>query len=358
MFFSLRSVLLPSPCCFIDASALAPFPVSLLPFAFMIACCDYTSPGILDFRLYQLPWPVRHPSLTQLSRVVVFLYLFNALYPLHCHSALTMVIEGQLRLRDTGSVKVHRTFNGAEHSSCVIRAFVFIDGCRRVSISKKFTWIRERWVVLLLGTCNLGSSFHSLNLLFSLHRSQQLRSPKVFPDLIHLKCFTARYANLQTRKEASSLCKWIRRVISTSSIQVLRILQNESEDDLPTSRYGANVSFRSIIDHLCSRHSVSLRILDMKNAYVDVRSLKKLFVSCQAMEEVYLCAGRHALVCRHACICVIGQWGIDSPCRSCCRRFSISTVHCLRNSTPHLSTLRTLDWAGGMSLIWNSSELS
>ena len=144
MFFSLRSVLLPSPCCFIDASALAPFPVSLLPFAFMIACCDYTSPAILDFRLYQLPWPVRHPSLTRLSRVVVFLYLFNALYPLHCHSALTMVIEGQLRLRDTGSVKVHRTFNGAEHSSCVIRAFVFIDGCRRVSISKKFTWIRER----------------------------------------------------------------------------------------------------------------------------------------------------------------------------------------------------------------------
>jgi len=39
----------------------------------------------------------------------------------------------------------------------------------------------------------------------------------------------------------------------------------------------------------------------MKNAYVDVGSLKKLFVSCKAMEEVYLCAGRHALVCRHAC---------------------------------------------------------
>ena len=127
-----------------------------------------------------------------------------------------------------------------------------------------------------------------------------------------------------------------------SSIQVLRILQNESEDDLPTNRYGANVSFRSIIDHLCSRHSVSLRILDMKNAYVDVRSLKKLFVSCQAMEEIYLCAGRHALVCRHACVCVICQRGIDSPCRPC-RRFSRSTVHCLRNSTPHLSTLRTLD---------------
>lgn len=90
----------------------------------------------------------------------------------------------------------------------------------------------------------------------------------------------------------------MRRVISASSIQVLRICQSEKEDD-HVGRYGANVSFRGIIDHVCSRHAISLRVLDMKNAYVDVGSLKKLFVSCEVMEEVYLCAGRHALVCRH-----------------------------------------------------------
>ena len=77
--------------------------------------------------------------------------------------------------------------------------------------------------------------------------------------------------------------------------------KNDDDDDdgdgIP-SQTGANVSFRSIIDHLCSRHSMSLRILDMKNAYVDVKSLKKLFTSCKVVEEVYLCTGRHVLVCQ------------------------------------------------------------
>lgn len=329
MFFTLRSVLLPlTPSSLLLHWRFRLGSVSLLPswlHAVIMLLLQFLISGLINYLgLFDiLPSPDYRVSW-------FFLYLFNALHPLHCHSALMMVIEGQLRLRDTGSVKVYRTFNWAEHSSCIIRAIVFTDGWRRVFISKKFAWIRERWVVLLLGTCNLGSPFHSLNLLLSLHRSQQLRSPKVFPDLIQLKCFTARYANLQTRKEASSLCKWIRRVISASSIQVLRILQNENEneDDLVASRYGANVSFRSIIDHVCSQHAISLRILDMKNAYVDVRSLKKLFVSCQAVEEVYLCAGRHALVCRHACVCVICQRGIDSQCRPCCRQFSRSTVYC------------------------------
>lgn len=127
---------------------------------------------------------------------------------------------------------------------------------------------------------------------------------------------------------------------------MLHIVQDGQKDDdddgdgIP-SQTGANVSFRSIIDHLCSCHSMSLRILDMKNAYVDVKSLKKLFTSCKVVEEVYLCTGRHVLVCQIFTFvtCERGiYFHVGGPLY---RRFSRSTVHHLYNSIPHSSTSRT-----------------
>jgi hypothetical protein len=72
--------------------------------------------------------------------------------------------------------------------------------------------------------------------------------------------------------------------------------EDEDEDGGAPNNTGANISFRSIIDHLCARHSWTLRVLDMRDAYLDVKSLRKLFMTCRELEEVYLCAGKHALV--------------------------------------------------------------
>lgn len=127
---------------------------------------------------------------------------------------------------------------------------------------------------------------------------QQLRPPVSRPNLAHLHSFTACHMDFQRRTKIQSVCKWIRRAISSSPIESLCILRDEQDgdDDGTSSNFGANISFRSIIDHLCSRHSHTLRVLDMRNAYIDVKSLRKLFGTCRELEEVYLCAGNHALV--------------------------------------------------------------
>lgn len=128
--------------------------------------------------------------------------------------------------------------------------------------------------------------------------AQQLRPPVSRPNLTHLHSFTACHMDFQRRTKIQSVCKWIRRAISSSPIESLCILRDEQDgdDDGTSSNFGANISFRSIIDHLCSRHSHTLRVLDMRNAYIDVKSLRKLFGTCRELEEVYLCAGSHALV--------------------------------------------------------------
>ncbi|KAF9444948.1 hypothetical protein P691DRAFT_735742 [Macrolepiota fuliginosa MF-IS2] len=138
----------------------------------------------------------------------------------------------------------------------------------------------------------------------------QLKPPKSRPNLPNLRTFTACYANrLQTRNEVRSLCKWIRRTISSSPIESLYIIQDDSsssspgdsDDDESMRNTGANVSFRSIIDHLCCRHTDTLRVLYMPTAYVGVKSLKKLLGCCTELEEVYLCAGSHALTVFKKC---------------------------------------------------------
>ncbi|KAJ3565671.1 hypothetical protein NP233_g7486 [Leucocoprinus birnbaumii] len=131
----------------------------------------------------------------------------------------------------------------------------------------------------------------------------QLKSPTSRPRLDHLSAFTVPYANMQTRKEVQSLCIFIRRAISGSPIRTLRLVQDplfadsadgDEEDEKPNNS-GANISFRSLVDHLCSSHHSMLRVLDMRNAYIDVRSLKKLFSCCLSLEEVWLCAGNQSL---------------------------------------------------------------
>jgi hypothetical protein len=141
---------------------------------------------------------------------------------------------------------------------------------------------------------------------------QQLRQPVTLPRLKQLRSFTGNHINYQTRPQVRSLCKWIRRAITTSPIESLRLIQDDPDQrqlaevsssssaaaasSIPNNNTGAHISFRSLIDHLCSSHSHTLTILDMKNEYIDIQSLKKLFGTCLALEEIYLCVGRHSLV--------------------------------------------------------------
>ncbi|KAF7760029.1 hypothetical protein Agabi119p4_11724 [Agaricus bisporus var. burnettii] len=143
----------------------------------------------------------------------------------------------------------------------------------------------------------------------------QLRQPRTLPRLARLRSFTGYHINYQTRYQVRSLCKWIRRAITSSPIESLHLIQDDPDQPLPESldtssssssfdydnditisiNTGAYISFRSLIDHICSCHSETLKILDMKNEYIDIKSLKNLIGCLSELEEMHICAGPHSL---------------------------------------------------------------
>ncbi|XP_006455885.1 hypothetical protein AGABI2DRAFT_210518 [Agaricus bisporus var. bisporus H97] len=144
----------------------------------------------------------------------------------------------------------------------------------------------------------------------------QLRQPRTLPRLARLRSFTGYHINYQTRYQVRFLCKWIRRTITSSPIESLHLIQDDPDQQLPESldtsssssssfdfdnditilnNTGAYISFRSLVDHICSCHSETLKILDMKNEFIDIKSLKNLIGCLSELEEMHICAGPHSL---------------------------------------------------------------
>ncbi|TFK37578.1 hypothetical protein BDQ12DRAFT_736111 [Crucibulum laeve] len=122
----------------------------------------------------------------------------------------------------------------------------------------------------------------------------QMKAPPRQPPLPNLRTLTVNSRRLLSKFEVNAICKWIRRAITWSPIEELRVIQDEDDDDLFRVT-GAHPSWESLIDHLTSRHTQTLRVLDLRLAFIKAETLKSLLAKCTALEELYLCAGKDSL---------------------------------------------------------------
>ncbi|KAF8626651.1 hypothetical protein AX15_004743 [Amanita polypyramis BW_CC] len=120
----------------------------------------------------------------------------------------------------------------------------------------------------------------------------QLKEPTIRLSLPRLRKFTALHARTQDKREVMSLCKWMRKIVSSSPIEDLRIICDHDVDE-PNS--GANISLDSIIDHLSKKHTKTLRFLHLRSSYVGVTGLEALFSSCLQLEQFHVAAGKEGL---------------------------------------------------------------
>lgn len=120
-----------------------------------------------------------------------------------------------------------------------------------------------------------------------------MKAPKTQPRLQHLTELSVRYPRMETKYEVSSICKWVRRIISSSPIKSLT-LQCDTEE---WAASGANVAFDSLIDHIVKKHKSTLRFLDLSSAFIGSDALKQLLTVCNHLETMKVCSGKDSLVC-------------------------------------------------------------
>ncbi|OBZ74886.1 hypothetical protein A0H81_05149 [Grifola frondosa] len=116
----------------------------------------------------------------------------------------------------------------------------------------------------------------------------QLRPPTTVPRLSHLRSLTVHHAKVGIRSHAAYLCKWVRRLVSSSPLEELRLVCEDS------SR-GASVSFDAVLSHLTQKHAETLRVLDMTKAFAGQSALRVLFARCMRLEEVGIAVSENVL---------------------------------------------------------------
>ena len=113
--------------------------------------------------------------------------------------------------------------------------------------------------------------------------------PSITPRLLHLRHLTVHYSNISTREHANRFCRWVRRVISHSPLESLRLIcENEA--------FGPAVSFDPLAEHLTLKHAVRLRILDMRDCFVGKGLFLALCRSCTSLEELRVSISQDTLV--------------------------------------------------------------
>ncbi|KAF5375445.1 hypothetical protein D9615_007974 [Tricholomella constricta] len=115
---------------------------------------------------------------------------------------------------------------------------------------------------------------------------QQLKPPKFLPNLTRLKYFAVNYIPTHTRHDVLALCRWVKRIISFSPLEHIRLMCVEPPVSIP---------FDSLVDHLVKKHHKTLRVLDFGYAYAGVDAAKAVFTSCLQLEEFRISARRGVL---------------------------------------------------------------
>ncbi|KIL64554.1 hypothetical protein M378DRAFT_126372 [Amanita muscaria Koide BX008] len=121
----------------------------------------------------------------------------------------------------------------------------------------------------------------------------QLKEPTVRLTLSQLRKFTVLYAGTQAKREVLGLCKWMRKVVSSSPLEDLTVICDDGNND--DGNTGPNISFDSIVDHLSKKHAKTLRFLDLRSSYVGTTALKALLSTCLNVEVIYVSASKDAL---------------------------------------------------------------
>lgn len=101
------------------------------------------------------------------------------------------------------------------------------------------------------------------------------------------------HAYSSSKQYTLNMCKWIRRIVSHSPLECLEIIC----DDRDENHRGPHISYDGLIDHLVSRHSNTLRVLLMRDAFVGTRKLKLLTDTCRSLEVISVSARKNAYVC-------------------------------------------------------------
>ena len=128
---------------------------------------------------------------------------------------------------------------------------------------------------------------------------QQIKHPARQPKLLNLRSFTVSHQHVQSRKEVNELCKWIRRAIAGSAIEVLKVTREKVLDD-PMSRTA--LCFAGLFDHIVKKQFSTIRVLDLGSAFVCVDHLRSLLIACVRLEELKLQVSRSALASPFFCV--------------------------------------------------------
>ncbi|OCH86234.1 hypothetical protein OBBRIDRAFT_855495 [Obba rivulosa] len=107
----------------------------------------------------------------------------------------------------------------------------------------------------------------------------QFRPPTVRLRLPALRSLAVAHTPVPTREDVAYLVKWLRRILKTAPIEVLRL---RCEDAGP----GPSVSFDGLLAHLASTHAETLRVLRMDEAFVGRRAFEEMCERCERLEEV------------------------------------------------------------------------
>lgn len=113
----------------------------------------------------------------------------------------------------------------------------------------------------------------------------QLISPPRCPPSPKLRTFIAKYSPTSFREEVNRLCQWIKCIIATSPIETLRLICGNRAGLV----YVPNVSFDGLVSHIVTRHATTIRILDLRNAFVGIKAFKDVLSACRdCIEELYI----------------------------------------------------------------------
>jgi hypothetical protein len=87
-----------------------------------------------------------------------------------------------------------------------------------------------------------------------------------------------------------SLSKWIRKLITSSSIERLLIREEHSPFSCKI------LKFDSLVYHLTAKHASTLRVLSMQTMFISMRVQKDLFALCTQLEVLSYTSGKTTVV--------------------------------------------------------------
>ncbi|KAL0575553.1 hypothetical protein V5O48_006427 [Marasmius crinis-equi] len=118
-----------------------------------------------------------------------------------------------------------------------------------------------------------------------------------FSPLRNLKSFTVRHKDIDVREtmiDVPRLCRWIKHIISLSSIEELSF--ERPFYPARTQNPNPKQSWDILVDNLADKHAKSLRYLDLRAGFVRKTAMEILLRKCNRLEELAVATSPGSLV--------------------------------------------------------------